>query len=268
MGRAAPGRGVDRPTSSPRTARAASRRFKIPRYWKLVDEFPMTVTGKVQKFRMREIAVAELGPRARGRHAHGLTGCRRRLGCQRSVRRGCRMTRHEERRRERRGVRHTSARRHLGRRAGPTAEAAPRARAAGGLSGFVLFDADYIRYFTGFCFLSTERPVVFAQSVAGDMAVLVPEFEVARVRAETAFERIEPYPEYPGVEHPMRDTRPAPARARRARRHRRRPGRLSGHPGLSGSGAQRGGDERRDTPRGRDRGDDGAQEPGRDRADS
>jgi fatty-acyl-CoA synthase len=36
-------------------------RFKIPRHWKLVDGFPMTVTGKVQKFRMREIAVAELG---------------------------------------------------------------------------------------------------------------------------------------------------------------------------------------------------------------
>jgi fatty-acyl-CoA synthase len=35
--------------------------FKIPRYWKLVDAFPMTVTGKVQKFRMREIAIAELG---------------------------------------------------------------------------------------------------------------------------------------------------------------------------------------------------------------
>ena len=34
--------------------------FKIPRYWKFVDEFPMTVTGKIQKFRMREIAVAEL----------------------------------------------------------------------------------------------------------------------------------------------------------------------------------------------------------------
>ncbi len=34
--------------------------YKIPRYWKLVDEFPMTVTGKVQKYRMREIAVAEL----------------------------------------------------------------------------------------------------------------------------------------------------------------------------------------------------------------
>jgi len=36
-------------------------RFKVPRYWKIVTDFPMTVTGKVQKFRMREIAVEELG---------------------------------------------------------------------------------------------------------------------------------------------------------------------------------------------------------------
>ncbi len=35
--------------------------FKIPRYWKFVEDFPMTVTGKIQKFRMREVAVAELG---------------------------------------------------------------------------------------------------------------------------------------------------------------------------------------------------------------
>jgi fatty-acyl-CoA synthase len=35
--------------------------FKIPRYWKFVDGFPMTVTGKIQKFKMREQAVAELG---------------------------------------------------------------------------------------------------------------------------------------------------------------------------------------------------------------
>ena len=35
--------------------------FKIPRYWKFVDSFPMTVTGKIQKYRMREIAIAELG---------------------------------------------------------------------------------------------------------------------------------------------------------------------------------------------------------------
>jgi fatty-acyl-CoA synthase len=35
--------------------------YKIPKYWKIVDSFPMTVTGKVQKFRMRELSVAELG---------------------------------------------------------------------------------------------------------------------------------------------------------------------------------------------------------------
>src|SRR4029079_1050085 len=38
---------------------------------------------------------------------------------------------------------------------------------------------------------------------AGDSAVFVPEFEVERTRAETDFERIESYPEYPGREHPM-----------------------------------------------------------------
>jgi fatty-acyl-CoA synthase len=35
--------------------------YKIPRYWKFVDGFPMTVTGKIQKFKMRETAVGELG---------------------------------------------------------------------------------------------------------------------------------------------------------------------------------------------------------------
>ncbi|HEX7264255.1 MAG TPA: AMP-binding protein [Candidatus Dormibacteraeota bacterium] len=35
--------------------------YKIPRHWKFVDSFPMTVTGKVQKFKMREAAVEELG---------------------------------------------------------------------------------------------------------------------------------------------------------------------------------------------------------------
>ncbi len=35
--------------------------FKIPRYVRFVDEYPMTVTGKIQKFKMREIAIKELG---------------------------------------------------------------------------------------------------------------------------------------------------------------------------------------------------------------
>jgi fatty-acyl-CoA synthase len=35
--------------------------YKVPRYVKFTDEFPMTVTGKIQKFKMREQAVSELG---------------------------------------------------------------------------------------------------------------------------------------------------------------------------------------------------------------
>jgi fatty-acyl-CoA synthase len=35
--------------------------YKIPRYVKVVDAYPMTVTGKVQKFKMREMAMEELG---------------------------------------------------------------------------------------------------------------------------------------------------------------------------------------------------------------
>jgi Xaa-Pro dipeptidase len=72
-----------------------------------------------------------------------------------------------------------------------------------GLSGYVLFDAAYIQYFTGFWFLSNERPVIYAESVGGESAVFVPEFEVERTRAEAGFARIESYPEYPGIEHPM-----------------------------------------------------------------
>jgi Xaa-Pro aminopeptidase len=72
------------------------------------------------------------------------------------------------------------------------------------LTGFVLFDEKYIQYFTAFGFLATERPVAVAGTASGDLAAFVPEFEVERVRAETEFERIESYPEYPGTTHPMR----------------------------------------------------------------
>ncbi|WP_194790663.1 fatty acid CoA ligase family protein [Pseudomonas sp. UFMG81] len=41
-------------------ARARIAHFKVPRHFRFVDEFPMTVTGKVQKFRMREISIGEL----------------------------------------------------------------------------------------------------------------------------------------------------------------------------------------------------------------
>jgi fatty-acyl-CoA synthase len=35
--------------------------YKVPRYVRVTQEFPMTVTGKVQKFKMRETSISELG---------------------------------------------------------------------------------------------------------------------------------------------------------------------------------------------------------------
>src|SRR3954453_10186588 len=45
--------------------------FKVPRYVMFVDEFPMTVTGKIQKFKMREESIERLGLQAAAgaRHA-------------------------------------------------------------------------------------------------------------------------------------------------------------------------------------------------------
>jgi fatty-acyl-CoA synthase len=38
--------------------------YKLPRYWRFVESFPMTVTGKIQKFRLRQMAVEILGRQA------------------------------------------------------------------------------------------------------------------------------------------------------------------------------------------------------------
>jgi len=52
-------------TSSPEEITAFCKgkitHFKIPKYFKFTDNFPLTVTGKVQKFKMREISIEELG---------------------------------------------------------------------------------------------------------------------------------------------------------------------------------------------------------------
>ena len=40
--------------------------YKIPHYIKMVDEFPMTITGKIQKFVMRDETVKELGIKVPG----------------------------------------------------------------------------------------------------------------------------------------------------------------------------------------------------------
>ena len=41
--------------------------YKIPKYVRFTTEFPMTITGKVQKFKMREASITELGLEAASR---------------------------------------------------------------------------------------------------------------------------------------------------------------------------------------------------------
>lgn len=56
---ASPGKTLD-PEEVRDFCRGKIAHFKVPRYVKLVDAFPMTVTGKVQKYKMREESIADL----------------------------------------------------------------------------------------------------------------------------------------------------------------------------------------------------------------
>ena len=49
--------------------RGSLAHFKVPRYVALTEDFPMTVTGKIQKFKLREAAVGRFGLQAAGRSA-------------------------------------------------------------------------------------------------------------------------------------------------------------------------------------------------------
>jgi Xaa-Pro aminopeptidase len=71
------------------------------------------------------------------------------------------------------------------------------------LSGAVLFDHDYILYYTGFAFIPTERPVAFAVNAAGERALFVPRLEAEHARANAAVDRVDHYVEYPYEPHPL-----------------------------------------------------------------
>ena len=60
MGAAATRRRASPRTTSREFCRGRIAHYKVPRYVQFVDEFPMTVTGKVQKYLMREQSIADL----------------------------------------------------------------------------------------------------------------------------------------------------------------------------------------------------------------
>ena len=72
-----------------------------------------------------------------------------------------------------------------------------------GVSGVILFDADYIKYYTGFAFIPTERPMGFAMSQSGDMGLFVPRMEVEHAQSMAIIKHIAYYLEYPDTNHPM-----------------------------------------------------------------
>jgi Xaa-Pro dipeptidase len=67
---------------------------------------------------------------------------------------------------------------------------------ARGLAGAVLFDPQYVHYYTGFFFIPTERPIVFAVSVDGRGGMLVPRLELEHAQANTAVSEVAHYDEY------------------------------------------------------------------------
>ncbi|NJL93720.1 MAG: aminopeptidase P family protein [Anaerolineae bacterium] len=71
------------------------------------------------------------------------------------------------------------------------------------LRGVVLFDADYIKYFTGFAFIPTERPMAFLMNAAGERALFVPRLEVEHAESLALIDRVFHYLEYPHDPHPM-----------------------------------------------------------------
>lgn len=71
------------------------------------------------------------------------------------------------------------------------------------LSGVVLFNNDYILYYTGFAFIPTERPVAFVINAQGEKGLFVPRLEVEHAQANAAVGLVEHYLEYPHDPHPM-----------------------------------------------------------------
>jgi Xaa-Pro dipeptidase len=65
------------------------------------------------------------------------------------------------------------------------------------LSGVVLFERDYILYYTGFAFIPTERPIGFLMNAAGEKSLFVPRLEMEHAAGNALIDRVDYYVEYP-----------------------------------------------------------------------
>jgi Xaa-Pro aminopeptidase len=65
------------------------------------------------------------------------------------------------------------------------------------LTGAVLFDRDYILYYTGFAFIPTERPIAFLLNINKETAMFVPRLELEHAKTNAIINQVEHYDEYP-----------------------------------------------------------------------
>lgn len=70
------------------------------------------------------------------------------------------------------------------------------------LSGVVLFDRDYVLYYTGFAFIPTERPIAFILNSKKETALFVPRLELEHAKSNALINRVDNYLEYPYIERP------------------------------------------------------------------
>ncbi len=71
------------------------------------------------------------------------------------------------------------------------------------INGVVLFDRDYILYYTGFAYIPTERPIAFVMNKLGETGMFVPRLEVEHAKSMAAIDKIGHYLEYPFDPHPI-----------------------------------------------------------------
>jgi Xaa-Pro aminopeptidase len=71
------------------------------------------------------------------------------------------------------------------------------------LAGLVLFDDQFIQYYTGFVFIPTERPIALIITREGQRVLFVPRLEHEHALENAQVEEVWSYPEYPGERHPL-----------------------------------------------------------------
>ncbi|MBB6098582.1 Xaa-Pro aminopeptidase [Deinobacterium chartae] len=76
-------------------------------------------------------------------------------------------------------------------------------RLGGEVDAVVLFDDQYIQYYTAFAFIPTERPVALLIGADGERTLLVPRLEFEHARNHGHAETVESYREFPDARHPL-----------------------------------------------------------------